>query len=55
MLLKSTGRPPEAVPTLMNRSTLANLGRCEEAQRQGYPDWLRSRFPHGILGVAVSD
>ena len=55
VLLKSTGRPPEAVPTLMNRSTLANLGRCEETQRQGYPDWLRSRFPHGILRGAVSD
>ncbi len=55
VLLKSMGRPPDAVPTLMNRSTLANLGRCGEAQRQGYPDWLRSRFPHGILRAAVSD
>ncbi|MDP9439715.1 MAG: glycosyltransferase family 39 protein [Actinomycetota bacterium] len=54
VLLKSTGRPPEAVPTLMNRSTVANLGRCEETKRQGYENWLRSRFPHGILRVTVS-
>ena len=54
VLLKSTARPPEAVPALMNHSTVANLGRCEEAQRQGYSDWLRSRFPQGILRVTVS-
>jgi hypothetical protein len=54
VLLKSTGRPAEAVPTLMNRSTVTDLGRCEEMQRQGYSDWLRSRFPHGILRVTVS-
>jgi hypothetical protein len=54
VLLKSTGRPPEAVPTLMNRSTVTALGRCEEAKSQGYPDWLRSRFPHGVLRVTDS-
>ena len=54
VLLKSTGRPPEAVPTLMNRSTVTALGRCEETRRQGYSDWLRSQFPHGILRVTVS-
>ena len=54
VLLKSTGRPPEAVPTLMNRNTLANLGRCEETKRQGYANWLRSKFPDGILRVTVS-
>jgi hypothetical protein len=54
VLLKSTGRPPEAVPTLMNRSTVTDLGRCEEAQRQGYSGWLRSQFPHGIMRVIVS-
>jgi hypothetical protein len=54
VLLKSTGRPPKAVPTLMNRSTVTALGRCEEAKSQGYANWLRSRFPHGILKVTVS-
>jgi hypothetical protein len=54
VLLKSTGRPPEAVPTLMNRSTLAALGRCEETKKQGYANWLRSRFPDGIVRVTVS-
>jgi len=54
VLLKSTGSPPEAVPTLMNRNTLANLGRCEETRRQGYANWLRSKFPDGILRVTVS-
>ena len=54
LLLKSTGRQPEAVPTLVNRSTLADLGRCEETNRQGYSKWLRSRFPHGIVRVTVS-
>jgi hypothetical protein len=54
VLLKSTGRPPRPVPTLMNRSTLADLGRCEETKRAGYANWLRSRFPDGIVRVTVS-
>ena len=54
VLLKSTGRQPEAVPTLINRGTLATLGRCEETRRQGYSDWLRSKFPDGVLRVSVS-
>ena len=53
-LLKSTGRRPEAVPTLMNRGTVASLGRCEEVKKQGYVNWLRSEFPDGISGVTVS-
>ena len=54
VLLKSTGRPAEAVPTLMNRNTLAALGRCEETKSQGYANWLRSTFPDGIVRVTVS-
>ena len=54
VLLKSTGRPPRPVPTLMNRSTLASLGRCKETQREGYANWLRSRFPNGIVKAPVS-
>ena len=54
VLLKSTARPPEAVPTLMYRNTLAALGRCEETKREGYANWLRSRFPDGIVRVTVS-
>ena len=48
VLLKSTGRAPEAVPTLINRSTVVNLKRCEQAKGQGYSTWLQSKFPHGI-------
>ena len=31
VLLKSTGRAPEAVPTLMNRNTRVNLEKCKQA------------------------
>jgi hypothetical protein len=55
VLLKSTGRAPEAVPTLMNRNTVVNLRRCEQAKGQGFSNWLRSKFPNGILEVTVSD
>ncbi|MDQ3930506.1 MAG: glycosyltransferase family 39 protein [Chloroflexota bacterium] len=51
VLLKSTGRAPEAVPTQMDASTVLNLKRCEQAKGQGYPKWLRSEFPNGILQV----
>jgi 4-amino-4-deoxy-L-arabinose transferase-like glycosyltransferase len=47
-LLKSTGRSPSDVPTLINRNTAVNLKRCEQARGQGYSAWLRSTFPHGI-------
>ena len=54
VLLKSTGRPPRPVPTLIDRGTLADLGRCEETKRRGYANWLRSTFPDGIVRVTVS-
>jgi hypothetical protein len=54
VLLKSTGRAPEAVPTLMNRNAVVNLEHCEQAKGQGYSNWLRSKFPNGILQVTVS-
>jgi len=53
-LLKATGRAPEAVPTLMTRNTVAGLEGCEGTEAQGYPRWLRSKFPDGILRVSVS-
>jgi 4-amino-4-deoxy-L-arabinose transferase-like glycosyltransferase len=55
VLLKSTGRAPEAVPTLMNRNAVTNLSHCEQAKGQGFSNWLRSKFPSGILKVTVSD
>ena len=55
VLLKSTGRAPEAVPTLMNRNAVTNLSHCEQAKGQGFSSWLRSKFPSGILKVTVSD
>ena len=55
VLLKSTGRTPEAVPTLMNRSTVVDLKRCQQSEGQNYSNWLRSKFPYGILEVTVSD
>ncbi|MDQ3911427.1 MAG: glycosyltransferase family 39 protein [Actinomycetota bacterium] len=48
VLLKSTARAPEVVPTLINRSTIVSLKSCEHAKDQGYSNWLRSTFPHGI-------
>jgi hypothetical protein len=48
VLLKSTGRAPKVVPTLINRNTVVNLKRCEQAKGQGYSTWLRSKFPNGI-------
>jgi 4-amino-4-deoxy-L-arabinose transferase-like glycosyltransferase len=49
VLLKSTGRAPEAVPTLINRNTVITLKRCEQTKGQGYSNWLRSKFPNGIF------
>jgi len=54
VLLKSTGRVPETVPTLINRNTLVNLKRCEGVKDEGYSSWLRSKFPHGISEVTAS-
>jgi 4-amino-4-deoxy-L-arabinose transferase-like glycosyltransferase len=48
VLLKSTGRAPEAMPTLINRNTVVNLKRCEQAKGQRFSNWLRSTFPNGI-------
>jgi len=49
VLLKSTGRAPEAMPTLINRNTVVNLKRCEQTKGQGYSNWLQSKFPNGIF------
>jgi hypothetical protein len=48
VLLKSTGRKPEAVPTLMVATTVPRLRRCEQAQGPGYAERIRSSFPNGI-------
>jgi hypothetical protein len=50
VLLKSTGRPPESVPTRMNVSTAFGLKRCEQSQGPGYEDRIKSGFPNGITG-----
>jgi 4-amino-4-deoxy-L-arabinose transferase-like glycosyltransferase len=49
VLLKSTGRTPESVPTLINRTTVAGLKRCERADGPGYAERIRSTFPNGIM------
>jgi hypothetical protein len=48
VLLKSTGRTPEAVPTLMVTTTVPRLRRCEQAEGPGYSGRIRSSFPNGI-------
>jgi len=48
VLLKSTGRKPEAVPTLMDAKTALRLRRCERAEGRGYAKRIRSGFPNGI-------
>ena len=48
VLLKSTGRKPEAVPTLMEAKTALRLRRCERAEGPGYTKRIRSGFPNGI-------
>jgi hypothetical protein len=48
VLLKSTGRNPEAVPTLMVASTVFRVRRCEQAEGPGYAQRIRSSFPNGI-------
>jgi len=54
VLLRSTGHAPEDAPTLMNRNAVLNLRRCEQTKSQGYANWIRSKFPNGILEVTVS-
>jgi 4-amino-4-deoxy-L-arabinose transferase-like glycosyltransferase len=54
VLLKSSGRAPEAVPTLMTGKTATDLKGCEETKGRGYSNWLRSMFPNGIIKVTVS-
>ena len=48
VLLKSTGRNPEAVPTVMEAKTVLRLKRCEQAEGPGYIKRIRSGFPNGI-------
>jgi hypothetical protein len=48
VLMKSTGRKPVALPTLMQANTVLRLGRCEQAEGPGYAGKLRSGFPNGI-------
>jgi hypothetical protein len=48
VLLESTGRAPEAVPTQMSEHTMQQLRRCEQANGPGYEERIRSRFPNGI-------
>ncbi len=48
VLLKRTGRAPEAIPTLINKNTVIDLKRCEQAKGRQHSNWLRSKFPSGI-------
>jgi hypothetical protein len=48
VLLKSTGRKSEAVPTLMRAKTVLRLRRCEQAEGPGYAGRIRAGFPNGI-------
>jgi hypothetical protein len=54
VLLKGTGRAPEAVPTLMDKSTVIDLKRCGQVKGRGYSNWLRSVFPNGIREATAS-
>jgi hypothetical protein len=49
VLLKSTGRAPEAAPTQMDAYTVRSLKRCEQAEGPGYAERIRSKFPNGIV------
>jgi 4-amino-4-deoxy-L-arabinose transferase-like glycosyltransferase len=48
VLMKSTGRKPEAVPALMQAKTAQRLRRCEQAEGPGSVGRIRSSFPNGI-------
>jgi 4-amino-4-deoxy-L-arabinose transferase-like glycosyltransferase len=54
VLLKRTGRASDAVPTLMNKDTVIDLKRCEQAKGRGYSNWLRSTFPSGVREATAS-
>jgi hypothetical protein len=51
VLLKTTGRAPEAVPTQMDANTVLRLRRCEQARGPGYEERIMSKFPNGISKV----
>jgi 4-amino-4-deoxy-L-arabinose transferase-like glycosyltransferase len=53
-LLKSNGKAPEAVPTLMTGKTATDLKGCVETKGRDYSDWQRSEFSNGIVKVTVS-
>jgi hypothetical protein len=53
-LLKSNGKAPEAVPTLMTGKTATDLKVCVETKGRDYSDWQRSEFSNGIVKVTVS-
>jgi 4-amino-4-deoxy-L-arabinose transferase-like glycosyltransferase len=55
VLLKRTGRASEGVPTLINKNTVIDLKRCDQAKGREYSNWLRSTFPNGIREVTASD
>ncbi len=48
VLLKSTGRSPEAMPALMGATTVHRLRHCEQAEGPGYTKRIRSLLPNGI-------
>ena len=55
VLLRSTGREPEAVPTQMNADSLLHLRRCARREAgQEYEEWIRSKFPNGISVVTLN-
>jgi hypothetical protein len=49
VLLKGTGRTPKAVPTQMNAHSVFDLRRCEQVKVPGYTNWIKSKFPNGIV------
>jgi len=55
VLLKRTGRAPKGVPALINKTTMVDLKRCEQAKGRKYPNWIRSTFPNGIREATASD
>ena len=48
VLLKTTGRNPKSVPTLMTKDTLDALESCEKKKGPGAQKRLNSTFPNGI-------
>ncbi len=55
VLLGSTGRSPESVPTIMSVSTVLSLKKCEQKAGADYETKIRSRFPNGIVPVPDSN